>query len=88
MLKKLGRVEKTVERKLLLVKISARKIPPLGEKVYTADFKALGKILDIIGREDSPYALIKPYREESSDRVVGENVYVKTKHRARPKRRK
>jgi rRNA processing protein Gar1 len=83
-MKRIGRVEKIVRNKLLLVKLDGSEPPRIGETVYASDASPLGKVIDIIGRVEEPYALVKPFREDIAiGNLVNTIIYTKMRHRGK-----
>ncbi len=78
-MRRLGRIARAVKKDLALVKIeNSKNIPKIGEKVYGPDLGVLGKILDIIGRVEEPFAVVKPLRSDTDfTRMIGQLVYTK-----------
>lgn len=57
----LGPVETISKSRLILVKIEKQKIiPKIGSKVVDVNGQEVGRIIDIIGSVDKPYAVVKP----------------------------
>ncbi len=76
-MKKLGKVSNKTRDGLIVVQ-SILKDPRrlVGALVYDEDLKKIGKIIDVIGRIDSPYVVIKPITHEYVELLeLGSNVY-------------
>lgn len=57
----LGSVEVITKTRLILIRIERSSIiPEIGNKVLDANGSEVGKIIDIIGPIDKPYAVVKP----------------------------
>uniref|UniRef100_A0A7C2VH28 RNA-binding protein n=1 Tax=Ignisphaera aggregans TaxID=334771 RepID=A0A7C2VH28_9CREN len=57
----LGVVNTITKTKLILVKINRKdEVPRIGSKVLDANGIEIGKIIDVIGPVDDPYAVVKP----------------------------
>ncbi len=87
-MKKLGRVSKITRDGLILVE-SILKDPRrlVGQQVYDPDLKVLGRIVDVIGRVESPYVVIKPLSSDIISLVeVGSTIYYRTA-RKKPRRK-
>ncbi|WFO76104.1 RNA-binding protein [Desulfurococcaceae archaeon MEX13E-LK6-19] len=67
-MRRLGELLHATKDGLLVVK-SALKDPRklVGSIVYDRDMKRIGRIVDVIGRTDSPYVIVKP---ESKDIIA------------------
>ncbi|RLG86953.1 MAG: RNA-binding protein [Thermoprotei archaeon] len=60
-MRKLGTVLHITPSNLIVVRSSdPSTLPPLGSIVVGADGEAIGRVVDIIGRVDSPYIVVKP----------------------------
>jgi len=59
----LGTVLHITRSKYVIVKIHEKKfLPPIGSEVVDANNELMGKVVDVIGPVDSPYAVVKPLR--------------------------
>jgi len=77
-LEKIGRIVGCFKDKLLIVKLEAvRKIPEIGDAVYLPDMTPIGKIVDVIGRVDDPYALVSLAKRQDIEHFIGKSLYVK-----------
>ncbi|MBE9390599.1 H/ACA RNA-protein complex protein Gar1 [Fervidicoccus fontis] len=77
-MKKLGVIEKVATNNLLLVKITdSKNIPNIGNRVLLPDFRGFGKVMDVIGNVNNPYAVIKPFKkEEDLSKYIGQVLLV------------
>lgn len=91
-MKKLGTIEnKTTEGLLIVGSLLKDPRKLVGATVYDRDFRRLGKIIDVIGRTDSPYVVIKPMDKQIAELAeLGSAVYyrVEKKPRRPSKKRK
>ncbi len=74
---RLGKVEKLFRGKLLLVR-GGRRVPRIGDTIYGPDLHPIGKVLDIMGRVDEPFVLVKPFKEDIAKRMIGRTLYFRT----------
>ncbi|MEM1927743.1 MAG: hypothetical protein QXS85_03275 [Acidilobaceae archaeon] len=84
-LKPLGRVEKIIKSRLLLVSMARKKPLPLGLEVYARsndEFNYIGRLADIIGRTDRPYAVVK-VEESVESSLLSSQLYYKLRERRR-----
>lgn len=85
----LGSVESITRSRLILVKIEKKDVvPSIGSKVIDANGAEIGWIMDIIGRVDQSYAVVKPLSYSVLSFVKPSTVlfYKSTKHTKRPRR--
>ncbi|OYT39242.1 MAG: RNA-binding protein [Desulfurococcales archaeon ex4484_58] len=60
-MKKLGTIHNKTRDSLLIVKSLVRESSRIiGALVYDRDMKRIGRVVDVIGRVDSPYIVVKP----------------------------
>ncbi len=64
-MRELGYVLHKSRSGMIIVKVSehVRRLPPLGVDVFDKDRSKIGKLFDIVGPVDSPYAVIKPQQQ-------------------------
>lgn len=75
-MKRLGDIEVKTKDGLIIVKSVLRDPRKLvGSIVYDKDLRRLGKIVDVIGKTDSPYVVVKPEAMEIVDFVEEGPVY-------------
>lgn len=75
-MKRLGVIEVKTKDGLIIVKSDLRDPRKLvGSIVYDKDLRRLGKIVDVIGKTDSPYVVVKPETKEVVDFVEEGPVY-------------
>ena len=87
-MKKIGKVVGCFKDKLLVVKLELTgRIPEIGDIVCLPDMTPIGKITDIIGRVDDPYALVSPLKKHNIERFIGKSLYVK-RPPSRPSRKR
>jgi len=86
MLKELGTVIALTRSGLCIVKVSnPKRIPPkLYVNVVDVHGNVLGKLIDIIGNVNQPYAVIKPQRGRSI--LIGQTVFLSHKSLSRKQR--
>ncbi len=87
-MKKLGRVANVTKDGLIIVE-SILKDPRriVGSQVYDSDIRLIGKIVDVIGRVDSPYVVVKPHTRELVEEVEpGSILYYRIVEKRRGKR--
>jgi len=86
MLKELGTVIALTRSGLGIVKVSnPKRIPPkLYINVVDVHGNVLGKLIDIIGNINQPYAVIKPQRGRSI--LVGQTVFISHKSLSKKRR--
>ncbi len=84
-MKKLGIIEnKTTEGLLIIESLLKDPRKLVGAIVYDRDFRRLGKIIDVIGRADSPYIVVKPVDKRIAELVeVGTTVYYRIEKKPR-----
>ncbi len=73
---KLGRVHSIFKNKILIIE-AGRRIPRIGDPVFGPDLHPIGRVVDVIGRVDSPYVLVKPFKEEGISWLLKRTVYYK-----------
>ena len=62
-IKPLGSILHITKSKYIVVNIQdAEHIPPIGVEVVDANNEVIGKIIDIIGPVERPYAVVKPLK--------------------------
>jgi len=75
-LEKLGKAIKLYKKKLIIAQIlNPRKKFNIGDKVLGPDLSFVGKIVDIIGNVESPYAIILPQRVKNPEKLLGRTLY-------------
>ncbi len=82
-MRKLGRVFNKTRNGLIVVQ-SLLKDPRrlVGASVYDEDLKKIGKVIDVIGRVDSPYVVVKPIAHEYAEFIeLGSNVYYRVERK-------
>ncbi len=72
-MQKLGRVRALTPSKNLIVK--AEKAPKIGSEVVDENLNVVGKVFDIIGPVDAPYAVVKPTVSEPT-KLANKPVYL------------
>jgi len=72
-LQKVGRVRALTPSKNIIVK--TEKVPKIGSEVVDENLKVVGKVFDIIGPVNAPYAVVKPTVSEPA-KLVNKPVYL------------
>jgi RNA-binding protein len=72
----IGRVKSKFGHHILIVECDAAKLPRLYSKVLDKRWKPVGKLIDIFGNVNSPYAAVLTNIEEPS-RLIGEKLFIK-----------
>ncbi len=94
-MRRLGKVYNKTSDGLLVVE-SELKDPRrlVGSFIYDEELRKIGKIIDIIGRVDSPYIIIKPIKKEFVDKItLGASIYYRisrkqSRRSKRPRKKK
>ncbi|MDX8549591.1 H/ACA ribonucleoprotein complex subunit GAR1 [Methanospirillum purgamenti] len=76
MVRAIGRVKSKFGHHILIVECDAAKLPRLYSKVLDKRWKPVGKLIDIFGNVNSPYAAVLTNSEEPS-RLIGEKLFIK-----------
>ncbi|MCS7131898.1 MAG: Gar1/Naf1 family protein [Hadesarchaea archaeon] len=74
-MRRLGKVVHVTKRGLV---VRLEREPRLGETIYDGKRRRVGQLLDLFGRVDSPYALVRPASEIAPDdlaALVGEELF-------------
>ena len=81
-LRKLGRVAKITRIGYVIVEVEGdpRRLR-LGSRVSRRDWSEVGRLVDIIGPVDAPYAVVKPAEGEAVE--AGEELFVVERRRGR-----
>jgi len=74
-LRSLGSVLHRSGKRLLLIQCDASKLPRLYSDVVDRRLRAVGKVVDVFGNIQKPYAAVLCYREGGME--VGEKVFGK-----------
>ncbi len=75
-MEKLGKAIKLYKNKLIIAQIfNPRKRFNIGDQVLGPDLSFVGKIVDIIGNVESPYAIILPQRVKNLEKLLGRTLY-------------
>jgi RNA-binding protein len=74
--RKLGKVLHVSNRGSLIVR--AEKTPPSGEHAVVVDKSAekIGSIIDVFGPVKTPYVAVRPLKGTSSEKYLGQNLYL------------
>lgn len=84
-MKKLGVAVTKTRDGLLIVKSSIRDPRKLvGSLVYDKNMTRIGKIVDVIGRVDEPYVVVKPESREVLDMIELGPVYYYVERKKKP----
>ncbi|MGC8678686.1 MAG: H/ACA ribonucleoprotein complex subunit GAR1 [Fervidicoccaceae archaeon] len=85
-----GRVEKTIDKKKFLVRLGGEKwVPNIGDIILSSDLRPIAKVVDVIGRVDSPFVLAVLLRENIDiEKLIGKKVSISSSTKTGHARRK
>lgn len=72
---RLGTVAR-IAQGLLIVEITDR--PEIGETVVTEELEEIGRVVDVFGPTDSPYAAITPHGDLHLPELLGTTLYARS----------
>lgn len=85
-MRKLGEIVVKTRDKLLIVKSQVRDPRRLvGAVVYDSTLRRIGRIVDVIGKTDQPYVVVKPENREIVDFVEPGPAYYYVERRKSPR---
>ena len=72
----------------LIVRIRSREMPPLESPVLTSYMKVIGRIIDIIGPVNEPYAVVKLTKTLTTERLPSPLYYQPKRPRRKIRKRR
>ncbi len=75
-LKKIGNVVHISKTGNIIVSADFKNLPSIGQEVFNGKMEKIGFVYDIIGRINSPYLVVRPYKRSFIDE---DNLFVVVK---------
>jgi RNA-binding protein len=74
-MQRLGEVDRTAQG-LAIVRLSSDEPPPIGREVVDESLSTVGRVVDVFGPVERPYAAVTPAGDRRLATLFGEKLYV------------
>ena len=75
-MQRLGEVDRTAQGLAIVRLVDADDPPPIGRAVVDESLSTAGRIVDVFGPVDAPYAAVTPADDRRLATLLGEKLYV------------